>query len=248
MSWCLADLGEFPAAQAVAEEAVRMAEAADDRYGLALAQSRVGLVYLRQGDPNRALPRLERSLDSSRRFDFEIVSQMTAGPLGEARAACGAMVETFALLEQAAEQAASIGVTIYLPNVLGALGEGYLLAGRLAEARHTAERMLQLTRAQGQRHAEADALRILGEVHARATLAEAGQAEASYQEALGIAEQLGTPPLAARCHLGLGRLYRATGQPESAQHHLATAASMFRDMDMRPWLQKAKAEMDEGSG
>jgi tetratricopeptide (TPR) repeat protein len=216
MGWCFVDLGEFPAAQAVAEEAVRMAEAADDRYGLALAQSRVGLVYLRQGDPNRALPRLERSLDSSRRFDFEIVSQMTAGPLGEARAACGAMVETFALLEQAAEQAASIGVTIYLPNVLGALGEGYLLAGRLAEARHTAERMLQLTRAQGQRHAEADALRILGEVHARATLAEAGQAEASYQEALGIAEQLGTPPLAARCHLGLGRLYRATGQPESA--------------------------------
>jgi tetratricopeptide (TPR) repeat protein len=246
MGWCFVDLGEFPAAQAVAEEAVRMAEAADDRYGLALAQSRVGLVYLRQGDPNRALPRLERSLDSSRRFDFEIVSQMTAGPLGEARAACGAMVETFALLEQAAEQAASIGVTIYLPNVLGALGEGYLLAGRLAEARHTAERMLQLTRAQGQRHAEADALRILGEVHARATLAEAGQAEASYQEALGIAEQLGTPPLAARCHLGLGRLYRATGQPESAKKHLATAATMFRDMDMRSWLEKAKAAMDDG--
>ena len=107
--------------------------------------------------------------------------------------------------------------------------------------------MLQLTRAAGQRHGEGDALRILGEVHARATPAEAGQAEASYREALGIAEQIGTRPLAARCHLGLGMLYRATGQPESAQHHLATAATMFRDMDMRSWLEKAKAEMDEGS-
>ena len=53
--------------------------------------------------------------------------------------------------------------------------------------------------------------------------------------------------LAARCHLGLGMLYRATGQPESAQHHLATAATMFRDMAMRSWLEKATAEMDEGS-
>jgi tetratricopeptide (TPR) repeat protein len=248
MSWCLADLGEFPAAQAVAEEAVRMAEAGDDRSGLALAQLSVGLSYLRQGDSERALPWLERSLDGSRRFNLEIVSLQTAGPLGEARAACGATGEAFALLEQAAGQAASIKFVTALPGILRALGEAYLLAGRLAEARHTAERMLQLTRAAGQRHSEADALRILGEIHTRATLAEAGQAEASYQEALGIAEQLGTPPLAARCHLGLGRLYRATGQPESAQHHLATAASMFRDMDMRPWLQKAKAEMDEGSG
>ncbi len=233
---------------AVAEEAVRMAEAADDRYGLAYSQSRVGLTYLRQGDPERALPWLERSLDGSRRFNFELLSLIAAGPLGEARAACGATVEAFALLEQAAEQAASIRFVTVLPDILRALGEGYLLAGRLAEARHTAERMLQLTRAAGQRHGEADALRILGEVHARATPAEAGQAEASYREALGIAEQIGTPPLAARCHLGLGMLYRATGQPESAQHHLATAATMFRDMDMRSWLEKAQAAMDEARG
>jgi len=43
------------------------------------------------------------------------------------------------------------------------------------------------------------------------------------------------------------RAYRATGQPGSAQHHLAIAATMFRDMDMRSWLEKATAEMDEGS-
>jgi tetratricopeptide (TPR) repeat protein len=93
MSSCLADLGEFPAALAVAEEAVRMAEAADDRLGLALAQWRVGLIHLHQGDPERALPWLERSLDSSRRFNFELVSVAATYGLGEARAACGDTVE-----------------------------------------------------------------------------------------------------------------------------------------------------------
>jgi tetratricopeptide (TPR) repeat protein len=122
-----------------------------------------------------------------------------------------------------------------------------LLASRLAEARYSAERVLELARAQGQQHVEADALRILGDVHARSNPDEAGQAEASYREALGVAEQLGTPPLAARCHLGLGVLFRATGQLESAQRHLATAATMFRDMNMRSWLEKATAAMDKGS-
>jgi tetratricopeptide (TPR) repeat protein len=223
-----------------------MAEAAGDQLGLAHAQSRVGLIHLRQGDPERALPWLERSLDGSQRFDSEVASLLAAGPLGEARAACGATGEAIALLEQAAERATSIGVVSPLPGILGALGDAYLLAGRLGKAQHTAERMLQLTRAQGQRHDEADALRILGEVHARATPVKAGRAEASYREALGIAEQIGTPPLAARCHLGLGMLYRATDQPESAKKHLATAATMFRDMDMRSWLEKAKAPMDDG--
>src|SRR5262249_47494568 len=56
MGSCLAILGEFPAALAVGEEAVRMAEAANDRFGLALSQLRVGLTHLRQGDAERALP------------------------------------------------------------------------------------------------------------------------------------------------------------------------------------------------
>jgi tetratricopeptide (TPR) repeat protein len=240
---CLIDVGEFPAAMAVAEEAVRMAEAADDRYGLAYSQQRVGLTYLRQGDPERAIPWLERSLDGSRLFNFEILSLIAAGPLGEARATCGATAQAFALLEQAAEQAASIRFVTILPDILRALGQGYLLAGRLAEARHTAERMLQLTRASGMRPVEADALRILGEVHAQATPAEAGRAEASYREALAIAEQIGTPPLAARCHLGLGKLYRRTGQREQAREHLTTAATMYREMDMRFWLEQAEAEL-----
>ena len=114
-----------------------------------------------------------RSIGSDLRMDYTAVGQTThlaarmeqlaAPALGEARAACGATGEAFALLEQAAEQAASIRVVYILPDILRALGEGYLLAGRLAEARHTAERVLQLTRASGQRHVEADALRILGE-------------------------------------------------------------------------------------
>ena len=50
-------------------------------------------------------------------------------------------------------------------------------------------------------------------------------------------------PLVAHCHLGLGRLYRRTGDSEQAREHLTTATTMYREMDMRFWLEQAEAEL-----
>jgi hypothetical protein len=50
-------------------------------------------------------------------------------------------------------------------------------------------------------------------------------------------------PLVAHCHLGLGKLYRRTGKRQEAQEHLTTATTMYREMDMRFWLEQAEAEM-----
>ena len=48
-------------------------------------------------------------------------------------------------------------------------------------------------------------------------------------------------PLVAHCHLGLGKLYRRTGQREQAREHLTTATTMYREMDMRFWLEQAES-------
>ena len=52
-------------------------------------------------------------------------------------------------------------------------------------------------------------------------------------------------PLVAHCHLGLGKLSRRTGKREQAQEHLTTATTMYREMDMRFWLEQAEAGMTE---
>jgi hypothetical protein len=51
--------------------------------------------------------------------------------------------------------------------------------------------------------------------------------------------------LVAHCHLGLGKLYRRTDKREQALEHLAIATTMYRDMGMTYWLEKAEAEMRE---
>ena len=50
-------------------------------------------------------------------------------------------------------------------------------------------------------------------------------------------------PLVAHCHLGLGKLHLRTGKREQAHEHLGTATTMYREMDMRFWLEQAEVEM-----
>jgi hypothetical protein len=52
-------------------------------------------------------------------------------------------------------------------------------------------------------------------------------------------------PLVAHCHLSLGKLYRRTGKREQAREHLTVATTMYQDMGMTYWLEKAEAEMAE---
>ena len=50
-------------------------------------------------------------------------------------------------------------------------------------------------------------------------------------------------PLVAECHLALGKLSRVTGNRRQAEEHLATATTMFREMEMQLWLGEAAAEL-----
>jgi hypothetical protein len=41
--------------------------------------------------------------------------------------------------------------------------------------------------------------------------------------------------------------YRRTGKREEARNHLTAATTMYREMDMRFWLEQAEAELGERS-
>jgi len=121
------------------------------------------------------------------------------------------------------------------------LGEAYVLAGRLADARELAGRALTFARQGGQRPYQAWALRLLGEVAARSDSPQ--HAEGYFRDARALAEELGMRPLVAHCHLGLGRLHRRTGQRQETHRHLTTAALMYREMGMPFWLEQAEEEI-----
>ena len=48
-----------------------------------------------------------------------------------------------------------------------------------------------------------------------------------------------------RGHHGFGKLYQRTDKREQAHEHLVTATTMYREMGMTYWLEKAEAEIRE---
>src|SRR2546426_8122654 len=107
---------------------------------------------------------------------------------------------------------------------------------------HLAGLALERSRCRQERGWQAGSHWLLGEINSTGDPPEVESAEDRYRQALNLADKLGMRPLMAHCHFGLGKLYRRTGQREQAQEHLATATTMYREMDMRFWLEKAEAE------
>ena len=131
---------------------------------------------------------------------------------------------------------------------LSTLGEAHLRAGRLEEARTLAARALEHARTHQERGHEAYALRLLGDIATHREPPEVEEAEASYRQALALAEALGMRPLVAHCHLGLGTLYAKTGQRQQAHAELAAAIDLYRAMDMTFWLPQAEAVLAQVEG
>ena len=243
MAWCLGNLGEFAAGIRAADEAVRIAEAADDAYSLAVTYAGAGLPHLIQGNFAEAITWFERSADICQRAGFTPLYLLSASYLGHAHALSGRVADGLALLERVTAQSAAIKVIPTHVQALSFLGEAQLLAGRRAEALESALRAQRLIREHRQRFAEPDILRIRADVHASYAVPRVAEAEPLYMEALALAEALGTRPLVARVRLHLGTLYGRAGRPAPAREHLAAAREMLRDLQMRFWLEKADAAL-----
>src|SRR5262249_15086208 len=175
---------------------------------------------------------LERGLAICEAAGASLLLPRFRSGLGYACALAGRLPEGLSSLERGVEQGRAIRLMMMHALWTVWLSEGYLLAGRRADACNAAEAALTLARAHSERANEARALRLLGEIATRAEPTDVEQAESYYRQALALAEELGMRPLVAHCHLGLGALYQRVGRGEQAQPELMTAAEMYRAMDM----------------
>ena len=236
----LSQLGQFDEAIGHAAAAVQIAEEADHPWTLHIVLIDLGRAHLRRGDFPRATRVLERCHDLCRTWKLVAQTPFVAATLGAAYALAGRADEALPLVAGAVEEGRSRQNHTRPALILLCAGTTYLSAGRIDEAASHAREALALTRRLGARGSEAHALCLGGDV---ASTGGAEDAEGYYREALALADELGMRPLVAHCHLGLGKLYRRAGKQHEAQEHLTTATTMYREMDMRLWLEQAETEM-----
>ncbi|NIW85868.1 MAG: AAA family ATPase [Gammaproteobacteria bacterium] len=243
LAWSLGERGEFPEALAHAEQALAIAETADQPYSAAASCLGLGQVRVLQGAIAQAIPVLERAMGLCNTWDLRVILPMTEAVLGLAYALCGRVAEALPLLEESENRAPRIRI-FDAPTAATALGAGYLSAARVEQAAEFASRAAELAADRGFRGSEGTALRLLGEIDIRREPPEVTRANRHYRRALDLARELGMRPLMAHSHLGLGGLHQRIAKRKQAREHLATALSMYRDMDMGLWAERASAMLE----
>jgi class 3 adenylate cyclase/tetratricopeptide (TPR) repeat protein len=242
LAMCLAEVGRFGDGLMRGQEAVRITEAvAQQPYSDFHSRWAVGIVYLAQGDIATAIPTLERALAVARDGNLHLMAAAGEGFLGYAYLLAGRTVEAIAMLDPAVEWSRTMRFGFRQFQFQALLAEARLRNGEADEAARLTEEAVDLCRRHGQRGWTADALRIQGDIFGHSARGRVDAAVACYREALALAADLGMRPLVAHCHLGLGKLYRRTGDRAKAEEHLTTARAMYREMGMSFWLEKAEA-------
>ncbi len=239
----LAQLGRFAEGAELQAEAIRLAEPTHHAFTVSLAYFAAGTLHPLKGDWAKARSLIEHGIAVARTGNVFLLlplpvasSAWVLAQLGEASEALGRLREG----EQLLERQAARGFVSNLGWGYHSLGRACLALGRLDEARRLGDRAVESSPSQP--GYAAHALHLLGDIATHPDRFDAESGEVYYRKALALAEPRGMRPLVAHCHLGLAKLYRRTGKREQAREHLTTTTTMYREMDMRFWLEQAEAE------
>jgi tetratricopeptide (TPR) repeat protein len=239
----LAELGRFSVAGAYAHEIIRLAEPTRGAFPIGMAHLAAGWYFLAQGNWAQARDLIERGVAEYRKGNIILAlphavasSARLLAQLGESSEALNRLQEGEELLEWriAAGTIDQAGMDYHW------LGRAALLLDKSDDAQRLANCSLQYSPSHP--GFAAHALHLLGDISTYPEQFSIEEGNTFYRKALALAEPRGMRPLIAHCHFGLSKLYRRTDKHEQAREHLTTATSMYREMDMRFYLEQAEAE------
>jgi class 3 adenylate cyclase/tetratricopeptide (TPR) repeat protein len=243
----LAELGRFAAGSAYEAEVIRLAEPTQHAYAVGLAHWAAGTLHLARGDWSRARTPIEHCIVVLRTGHVVLHLSIAVASSAWVLAQLGETEEALIRLqegEQLLEREAASGMVGRLGVIYLALGRAAMVLGRLDQAQALGDRALAATAVYPGFAAHVQ--HLIGDLATQPTRFDGARAETYYRQALALAEPRGMRPLVAHCHRGLGRVYQRTSQPVAAKAHFTTATTMYREMDMTYWLEKAEAESAAG--
>jgi len=237
-------VGRFEEAAACEAETIKLAEKTEDAFSIAYIHLVAVSLYTSRGDWAKAHARVEQWLaliqtaDIKHLISFALAfSAFVLARLGRADEAMSRLGEA----EKVVEQQVRRGNLIHVPAVCQLLGRACVVLGRIENAQRVAQQAMEGCARRPETLPQV--LLVLADIAGHPDRLDPEVSERLYREAIVVAEGQGRRPIIAHCHFGLGTLYRRTGKRKLAQEHLTAAMTMYREMDMRFYLEQAEAEL-----
>ena len=231
----LAEVGDFDEAEAQAAEALRRSNASEQPDPVMWSHWGAGMVMLLRGNAGEAAGIFNHLLNLCRAHDLDAYFSRVIAALGCAKARSGQVADGLQLLREAVSLDRSAEPRTTHAFALTALAEASLLAGDAEKALSGVTEALQQTEKYQERGGEAYARWL------RATiLSVSGEdfeaASNAFQDAAGLAAELGLKPLLAHCYLGLGDLDARCGGTRTRSGHRERGFMLLETLRMRQWI------------
>jgi len=179
---------------------------------------------------------------------FPVQMANTTPLQGWALAACGRGAEGIMQIQQGLAASQAIGTVRDRPYHLALFAEVSAQVGQTTEGLEALAEALVTLPKSGARWWEAELYRLRGELLLRHAVAQPGEAEACFQQALDIARRQQAKSLELRAAMSLSRLWQQQGKRDEARELLAPIYGWFTEGFDTADLQEAKALLEELGG
>ena len=241
LTWGLSEIGEFAEAESWSREGINLADQVKNVFSTVFINVCSGIVYLRQGNSDKALTFIKKAHDLSIESNLQSFYSLVGGSLGSVYLILNRPDEALPVLEESVKPDnlhSSLVSSIY---PLTALSEAYRIKGQFEKAIETAEEALRIYHQTAEHCFGSWALYTMAKIQTNADLGKSGLARQTFLQAIELAAELNMQPLLAHCRLGLGRLHIASGNIDQALTEVKTAVELFRSLNMTFWLPEAEA-------
>jgi tetratricopeptide (TPR) repeat protein len=229
-----------------AGEAVALAQKLDHPFSMCYALFHYGYLNLWLGNTQAAQTSARRLMHLATEHGFQIWNAVAACLYGAAMAGAGAAAEGLALIEPGMIEYRQLKTPpVFWPMLLGLQAGAYAAASRPADGLLLINEALQIGSASTGNIFAPEVLGLKGDLLVALGPNNAAEAEALFQLAVNIAQELKTPMLELRAAMKLSRLWQGQGNTEQARSLLNNAyAKMTEGYEMVD-LMRAQAIMKD---
>lgn len=213
-----------------ANQAVGLARRLNYPFSLAYALFHNGLLHLWRQEPAPAGERASAVLEIAQEHDFLVWQAVAACLHGAALAGQGSPAEGLTKVGQGIRMYQGLNTPpTFWPMLLHMQAGVYAQAGEPAQGLRVLDQALALFPPDGKSFTFGDFYRLKGDLLLELPGDRAGEAEAWFERALKLGQQLGLPGLELRAAIRLGRLWQAQGRAEGGRQLLGDIYARFNE-------------------
>ncbi|AQV99212.1 hypothetical protein BJN34_35640 (plasmid) [Cupriavidus necator] len=254
LSWILWYLGLPDQSRTRCEEALELARAAADPFGLALSLIFAAELYRRRDEVESSLGYADAAIAVSAERGFPLYQAWGTILRGWALAKLGKQEEGIAQMRRGLRAHRATKSALGRPSLLGLLADAYGKVGKFEFALRVLRHALALAERTEERFESPTLLRLKGELlwqmageQDPCKSIKIREAESDLRNAVALARGQGARSTELKCALSLARLWDMQGKRDEARYLLAGVHGAFTEgFDTRDWL-NAEAQLREWS-